>query len=258
MDTNVDTMNILKILKKIRFRVFMWMKLMCILPDYVTFIKKDTKKHSPASLMTVYPRISDKTSKTPFEKQYVYHTAWAARCVQKNNPSKHTDFGSLLYFSTIVSAFVPVDFYDYRPAEISLPHLSSTFGNLVDIVLESDSLESVSCMHTIEHIGLGRYGDPIDPDGDLQAIDELKRVVRPGGSLLIVVPMGKLQHTEFNGHRVYEYEMFVSYFDGFSVEDFSYIPQTDDRGGIIMDTDASIVGQDSLGCGCFWFKKNLQ
>ncbi len=235
----------------------MWLKLLCILPDYIAFIRKDSKRHAPVSLMTVYPRISDKSAKTPFEKQYIYHIGWAARCIQQIAPKKHTDFGSLLHFSVIVSAFVPVNFYDYRPAEISLPNLSSEFGNLVDIKIADNSLESVSCMHTIEHIGLGRYGDPIEPEGDLRALGELKRIVAPNGSLLVVVPMGKQQHTEFNGHRVYEYNTFVSYFEGFTLEDFSYIPQTDDRGGIILHTDGSIVGNDTLGCGCFWFKKHV-
>ncbi len=46
-----------------------------------------------------------------------------------------------------------------------------------------------SCMHTIEHIGLGRYGDPLDAVGDQTALSELQRVVAPGGSLLIVVPV---------------------------------------------------------------------
>lgn len=255
MDTDI-IMNILKKIKKIRFRVFMWMKLFFILPDYLLFIRKDTKKHAPVSLMTVYPRISDKTAKTPFEKQYVYHTAWAARCVQKNNPSKHTDFGSLLYFATLVSAFVPVDFYDYRPAEVILTGLNSKFADLMAINAPDGLFESVSCMHTIEHIGLGRYGDMIDPEGDLKAINELKRVTKPGGTLLMVVPMGKSQHTQFNGHRVYEYETFVSYFDGFTIVEFSYIPQTDDRGGIICNTEKSSIGNDSLGCACFWFRKN--
>ncbi|NDC42314.1 MAG: DUF268 domain-containing protein, partial [Chitinophagia bacterium] len=53
---------------------------------------------------------------------------------------------------------------------------------------ESDSIPSLSCMHTIEHVGLGRYGDQLDPQGDLKAIAELKRVVQPGGDLLFVTP----------------------------------------------------------------------
>jgi hypothetical protein len=248
-------MNLIKILKKIRFRGFMLLKFIPLIPDYIRFQEKDTHGHAPATLMTVYPRLSDKTAKTPFEKQYLYHTAWAARCVQKNNPTKHTDFGSLLYFSTLVSAFVPVDFYDYRPADLHLSGLDSKFGNLVDIDAATGSFESVSCMHTIEHIGLGRYGDPIDPEGDLKAINELKRVTANGGALLIVVPMGVRQHTEFNGHRVYAFDTFVSYFDGFDIVDFSYIPESDDRGGIIMNTTKEVVGNDHLGCGCFWFKK---
>jgi hypothetical protein len=36
-------------------------------------------------------------------------------------------------------------------------------------------------MHVVEHIGLGRYGEPMDEQGDLKAIEELKRVLAPGG-----------------------------------------------------------------------------
>jgi hypothetical protein len=45
-------------------------------------------------------------------------------------------------------------------------------------------------MHVVEHVGLGRYGDPIDANGDAQAIKELKCVLWPGGVLYFVVPTG--------------------------------------------------------------------
>ncbi len=233
----------------------MWVRFIFILPDYITFFTKDTERHAPVDLNNVHPILRDKTKTTHFERQYVYHTAWAVRCVQKIHPTKHIDFGSILYFPITLSAFIPTEFYDYRPAQLELPGLVSKFGNLVGIDLADNSQESVSCLHTIEHIGLGRYGDPIDPEGDRKAIRELSRIVAPLGSLLIVVPMGIHQRTEFNAHRIYEYETFVSYFPGFELVDFSYIPQDEKRGGLLMNTDPSIIGTDTLGCGCFWFKK---
>ena len=40
-------------------------------------------------------------------------------------------------------------------------------------------------MHVVEHIGLGRYGDQVDPDGDLMAMKELERVTAKLGKLLL-------------------------------------------------------------------------
>ena len=83
-------------------------------------------------------------------------------------------------------------------------------ADLTQLHFESESIESLSCLHTVEHIGLGRYGDPIDYDGDLKAIRELKRVVVKGGSILFVVPVGKPKII-FNAHRIYSYEQIINY-----------------------------------------------
>ncbi|WP_211226596.1 DUF268 domain-containing protein [Pedobacter glucosidilyticus] len=133
----------------------------------------------------------DNTTYTGFDRHYVYHPAWATRIVKQINPQKHIDISSTLHFCSILSAFIPVDFYDYRPAQIQLDHLKSLQADLMNLPFETDSVTSISCMHTIEHIGLGRYGDPLDYDGDIKAIKELKRVVAPGGNLLIVVPRSR-------------------------------------------------------------------
>ena len=106
-------------------------------------------------------------------------------------------------------------------------------------------------MHTVEHIGLGRYGDELDPKGDLTAIAELKRVLASGGDLLFVTPVGRPK-IEFNGQRIYSYEMIVEYFAPFVLKEFSLIP---DAGGFIEGADPALVAQQAYGCGCFWFKK---
>lgn len=245
-----------KIYKRIYAKISLWVQIVRILPDYIRFVSKDTNKHCPASILTMYPCLSDKTAGTDFERAYVYHIAWAARCIQQDAPKKHVDFGSLIHFSAMLSAFIPVAFYDYRPAEIGLSGITSQFGNLLDIALPSNSVDSLSCLHTIEHVGLGRYGDPLDPEGDLRAIEELKRITKIGGSLYVVVPMGTIQRTEFNGHRVYAYDTFITYFEEFTLVDFSYIPEHSSRGGILLHTSKESIKEDKLGCGCFWFKKN--
>ena len=65
----------------------------------------------------------DATSTTTFDRHYVYHVAWASRVIAANRPAKHVDVGSSLHFATMLSAFLPVEFYDYRPAELELDNL---------------------------------------------------------------------------------------------------------------------------------------
>ena len=209
------------------------------------------------SLKDVFPCIKDKTVTTGFDRHYVYHTAWAARVVKEISPVRHVDISSMLYFCGIISAFVPVDFYDYRPANLSLTNLDSKKGDLHHLPFEDKSVPSISCMHTIEHIGLGRYGDPIDAEGDIKALNELKRVTASGGNLILVFPMGR-PRIEFNAHRIYSYEQIMSYVadSEFKLHEFAFIPELESEGPMIRHADPRLVEKADYACGCFWFKKN--
>ena len=55
---------------------------------------------------------------------------------------------------------------------------------------------------SFEHDGLGRYGDPINPDGDFEAMRKMKRIVKPGGLMFLALPVGK-DVLAWNAHRVY-------------------------------------------------------
>jgi glycosyltransferase involved in cell wall biosynthesis len=225
------------------------------LSDYHAFRKaSETSSRFPMEWNDRYPQLYDKTTGTDFDAHYLYHPAWAARIIAKTNPSKHVDISSILHFSTLVSAFVPVEFYDYRPAAITLSGLTCGSADLTDLHFPTDSIESLSCMHTIEHIGLGRYGDPIDPDGDLKAIKELVRVLAPGGTLLFVTPVGK-PRIQFNAHRIYSYDQITNYFSDLKLEEFSLIPDNGVQVGIIKDATKELADAQAYGCGCFWFKK---
>jgi hypothetical protein len=228
-----------------------------ILNDYLAFKKQSERSQQRFSLSynDFWPCLTDKTPETDFERHYVYHLAWAARCVRDIAPERHIDIGSRLFFPAILSAFVPTDFYDYRPADIAISGLGSYKGDLTNLPFKDNELSSVSCLHTLEHIGLGRYGDPIDPNGDLTAMKELSRVVAPGGSLLIALPMGKDMRIQFNAHRIYTYDQMVAYFPDFIVKNFAYIPEESKREAIIEDASPKDIKDDVMGCGCFWFIK---
>lgn len=204
-----------------------------------------------------YLCLGDRTSSTRFDRHYVYHTAWAARILAKNKPAEHVDISSYLYFATLVSAFVPIRFYDYRPIDVTLPNLQTGRADLLQLPFSDGSIHSLSCMHVVEHIGLGRYGDPLDPQGDLKAISELKRVLAQGGDLLFVVPIGK-PRIMFNAHRVYDYEQITEAFAELSLVEFTLIRESSAGEGLLHNPDKATVKNEDYSCGCFWFRKEGQ
>jgi SAM-dependent methyltransferase len=200
------------------------------------------------------PCLDDKTKTTGFDRHYIYHPAWAARILAETKPVEHIDISSTLNFATMLSAFIPVRFYDFRPADVRLSNLNSLAGNIVDLPFEDNGVQSISCMHVVEHIGLGRYGDPVDPEGDLKAIKELTRVLAVGGNLLFVVPVGKPK-IMFNAHRIYSYAQVLEYFTELKLVSFALISERQEDGGLNFEATGSDVAAQDYGCGCFWFKK---
>lgn len=228
-----------------------------IFSDYQRFTRLDLKPRFNLSPKNFFPQIFDKTQTTGFDRHYVYHTAWAARKVAEIAPAKHVDIASSLYFPAIVSAFVPVDFYDYRPAPLHLKGLTTKHADLTNLHFESNSLPSLSCLHTIEHVGLGRYGDPIDPEGDLKACKELSRVLAPGGSLLFVTPVGREAIIQFNAHRIYSYELVLDLFPDLVLKEFSFVPEFG-TAGIREHANPTDLQNEKYACGCFVFEKPTQ
>lgn len=221
--------------------------------DYWRFYRQHDGRFR-LQLQDIYPQIKDKTITTGFDRHYVYFTAWAARQVAELRPKEHVDISSSLYFAGIVSAFTPVRFYDYRPAELSLSDLKSAHADLTQLPFANDSIVSLSSMHVVEHIGLGRYGDPLDAHGDQKAARELTRVLSPGGRLLFVVPVGAESVIEWNAHRIYSYEAVLALFPALKLKEFTLIPER--SGPPIKDAPPERLHKERYACGCFVFEKS--
>lgn len=245
----------LRAIKRILFKVRFILTFPFILKDYIAFKRKDVSKRFPTPLSAIQPTLFENIPFTRFDTHYIYHTAWAARKVKEIDSEFHTDISSSLYFSSIVSAFKPVRFYDFRPAQLNLSNLTSEANDLSKLTFPDNSIDSLSCMHTVEHVGLGRYGDPIDPDGDIKAANELSRVVSKNGNLLFVVPIGKAK-IQFNAHRIYSYQIVMDMFPGFTLKEFSLIPDNALGKGMIVNATKEQSDKQDYGCGCFWFVKN--
>jgi hypothetical protein len=196
----------------------------------------------------------EKTAVTNFDRHYFYHPSWAARVLAETRPAMHIDISSQLSFSGVLSAFIPVEFYDYRPADLRLPNLVSKQADVCRLPFADNSILSMSCMHVIEHVGLGRYGDPLNPEADLTAMKELQRVLAPAGNLLFVVPVGQ-PVVFFNAHRVYSFRQIMQYFSGLELKQFALVP--DAAGEFLMNATEQDADRQVYGCGCFWFRKPM-
>ncbi len=91
--------------------------------EYFVFKGEEKNKPSKIKWKDRKPMLFEKTPSTKFDPHYTYHPAWVARILNQTHPQKHIDISSMLEFSTMLSAFILVKFYDYRPAKIQLPDL---------------------------------------------------------------------------------------------------------------------------------------
>jgi SAM-dependent methyltransferase len=227
-------------------------------PRYITQLAAFKRAAAAQGVNPVFgrprPMMDDATAKTGFDEHYVYHTAWAARILRDTKPAKHVDISSSLYFVSIASAILPIEHYDYRPPDLVIDNVKAAAADLLALPFADQSIPSLSCMHVVEHVGLGRYGDPIDPTGDARAMAELGRVVTPGGQLLFVTPVGR-PRIEFNAHRIYGYQTILDRFPDFELVEFALIPDGRNGGGLLRHADPALVAEQKYGCGCFHFRR---
>lgn len=142
-------------------------------------------------------------------------------------------------------------FLDYRPLAVKLSGLQSVAGNAAILPFPDDSILSLSSLHVIEHVGLGRYGDPLDPEGTRRAAVELQRVLRPGGRLFLSVPVGR-ERVCFNAHRVFSPSTVSAFFQKLQLKSFSLV---DDSGQLNEGVPLEAAVNLDYGCGLFEFVK---
>lgn len=197
------------------------------------------------------PQLLDRTATTPYDPHYTHQDAWAAREVFRRRPERHVDVGSRITFVAGLAAFTRVTFVDLRPLDAEIPGLEPVAGSVLDLPFEDRSVESLSCLHVAEHIGLGRYGDPLDPDGTRKAARELERVLAPGGALYFSLPVGE-PRTAFNAHRVHDPEEVIGFFPELRLAAFSGV--SDDGRWHERLSPRELAGS-FWGCGFYLFTR---
>lgn len=205
----------------------------------------------------LYPCLGDRFSQSgDVNTHYFHQDLLVARRIFAQQPETHLDIGSRLDgFVAHVASFRPIEVMDIRPMTTEIPNVSFLQMDFMQPLAEDfhGYCDSVSCLHAIEHFGLGRYGDPIQYDGYRQALDNLAAIVCQGGKLYLSTPIGP-QRIEFNAHRVFSVAFLLEQFhDRFTVDRFSYV---DDE--MVLHEDVPITPEQAenhygchFGCGIF-------
>jgi SAM-dependent methyltransferase len=224
-------------------------EMVLFLRDYLKY-----RRHPGAERLAfadMIPALHERLAAHEIDAHYFYVNAWVARRIADTGPPQHVDVASQVVLSAILAASLPVVFVDYRPFTARVAGLRSVAADLLRLPFTDDSLPSLSCLHVAEHVGLGRYGDPIDPAGTRKAAGELARVLAPGGHLLFALPVGR-PRVAFNAHRVHAADIIVDYFPSLTLREFSGV---DDQGKYLENVRLDALKDNEYACGFFWFTK---
>lgn len=210
-----------------------------------------------ANVLDFYPCLFDKTSTTQIDAQYVYQGNWALARIVRTQPSMHVEVGSSVGYVAMLAGVVKVTFVDIRPVKLALAQYSEVSGSIGTLPFLDDSVPSFACLHVIEHVGLGRYGDQVDPLGPEKAFSEIVRVLKPGGYAYVSVPVGS-PRVSFNGLRVFSASEVLCFLAGLKLVEMALV---DARGEMRKNVAPSTVdafegasGND-FGLGLFMLQK---
>lgn len=232
-----------------------WRRLLSLrfFPRYVVdwFAFRRQAGRWPVRMVDSFPVLSDRLPTTPFDPHYFYQGNWLARRLAQVRPLQHIDVGSSVLTMGVLSAHVPTIFVDYRPLVVRQSGLNCIAADITRLPFADRSRQSLSCLHVIEHIGLGRYGDPLNTEGGRLAARELQRIVSEGGKLYLSTPIGR-ERVCFNAHRVFAPMTILDWFSELKLISFSYVS---DEGSLHENVSLVDVPELEYGCGFFEFQR---
>lgn len=170
------------------------------------------KKSSKNEIIELMPCLHDRFDASgSIEDEYFWQDLFVAQCIYNKNPVKHFDVGSRLDgFVAHVASFRHLDVFDIRPLNKKIPNVNFLQCDITDLENKYYNItDSLSCLHTFEHFGLGRYGDKIDSEAPQLALRNLVNLLKDDGFFYISTPIGR-KRVLFNAHRISSFSEFLS------------------------------------------------
>lgn len=208
---------------------------------------KSQRRGDRAFTFHYHPILNDRfLSSGVMSGHYFHMDLLVARKIHENEPRRHVDIGSRTDgFVAHVAVFREIELLDIRAQESKTPNIKFRQADLMNLPADMENYcDSLSSLHAVEHFGLGRYGDPVQYDGYKSAIDNMYRILEPGGRFYFAVPIGR-QRIEFNAHRVFAVRFLQELFaDRFRIDAFHYVNDAGD-----LFEDAALEGSGPEGPG---------
>lgn len=225
-------------------------------------LKKQIKNgYKDFRIKNYYPQLSDKydSAAGALPHHYFKQDIFIANRIFKNNPERHVDIGSRIDgFVAHVASFRQIEVFDIRKLELNVPGIHFIQADLMgDDFSYTDYCDSVSCLHVIEHFGLGRYGDKTDVYGFKKGLNNIYRILKKDGKFYFSVPIGR-QRIEYNAHRVFSVKYLAELFkDKYKTLSFSYIDDEDNFYESVELKEEYVNNNFNCnyGCGIFELKK---
>lgn len=198
-----------------------------------TFIDEDVKEYQKLNQRVnfniqdeyMYPIIVDKYANAGEMGNYFWQDLWAAQLVIQSGVKKHFDIGSRLdgFIAHLLASAIDVTMIDIRKFPGEAKHLHTVVDNATSLhQIQDESIGSMSALCSLEHFGLGRYGDSIDPEACFKCFENIQKKLKPWANLYIAVPVGK-ERVEFNAHRVFYASTIVDCFSTLKLMEFSCV-----------------------------------
>lgn len=188
---------------------------------------------------------------------YFHQDLLVASMVNESAPKTHLDVGSRIDgFVAHVASFRKIRVLDVRPLlESGHPNIEFQQMDVMGEDVPKDIADSISCLHALEHFGLGRYGDTLNPLGHRIGFKNLSGMLVPGGVLYVSFPIASTNEIHFNAHRVFHPREILTWAneENLSLIRFDYV---DDSGRLA--TKENLIKFDKVlvyGCGIYTFRK---
>ena len=224
-------------------------------------LKSERNGNTLFTLKSNYPIINEWNDQAGDARGHYFHQdLFVSQLIYTSNPENHIDIGSRIDgFVAHVASFRNIKILDIRDVEINHKNISFMKADLMNIQSTLlNSVDSISCLHALEHFGLGRYGDPIDYFGYLKGFENITSILKKGGIFYFSVPIGP-QRIEFNAHRIFSMKYLISLISKYYIiKSFSYVDDNDKFSPNALLSEENINNNFgcNYGCGIFELLKN--